>query len=83
MISPVIWRSKMADRFGPIKFDQSDVDVANILLDLANRQTQNVAQRAKVGLVKGVGHEWPLLNKSNPRGELCCTAHAGIFTIHL
>jgi N-acetylmuramoyl-L-alanine amidase len=55
-------QENLADRFGPIKFDQSDQDVANILLDLANRQTQNVAQRAKVSLVKGVGHEWPLLN---------------------
>lgn len=55
-------QENLADRFGPLKFDQSDADVANILLDLANRQTQNVAQRAKVGLVKGVGHEWPLLN---------------------
>jgi N-acetylmuramoyl-L-alanine amidase len=55
-------QENLADRFGPIKFDQSDQDVANILLDLANRQTQNVAQRAKVSLVQGVGHEWPLLN---------------------
>ncbi len=55
-------QENLADRFGPLKFDQSDLDVANILLDLANRQTQNIAQRAKVSLVKGVGHEWPLLN---------------------
>lgn len=55
-------QENLADRFGTLKFDQSDEDVANILLDLANRQTQNIAQRVKVGLVKGVGHEWPLLN---------------------
>lgn len=55
-------QENLADRFGKLNIDQSDQDVANILLDLANRQTQNAAQRAKVGLVKGVGHEWPLLN---------------------
>ncbi len=55
-------QENLADRFGKLNIDQSDQDVANILFDLANRQTQNVAQRAKVGLVKGVGHEWPLLN---------------------
>ena len=55
-------QENLADRFGKLNIDQSDHDVANILFDLASRQTQNIAQRAKVGLVKSVGREWRLLN---------------------
>jgi len=55
-------QENLADRFAKMNIDQTDQDVANILLDLATRQTQNIAQRAKVGLVQGVGREWRLLN---------------------
>jgi N-acetylmuramoyl-L-alanine amidase len=55
-------QENLADRFGKLNIDHSDQDVANILLDLATRQNRNVAQRAKIGLVKGVGREWRLLN---------------------
>ena len=55
-------QENLADRFASIKIDAQDQDVANILIDLATRQTQNTAQRAKISLVQGIGHDWPLLN---------------------
>jgi N-acetylmuramoyl-L-alanine amidase len=55
-------QENLADRFAKLNIDKSDQDVANILFDLATRQNQNIAQRAKVGLVQGVGREWRLLN---------------------
>jgi N-acetylmuramoyl-L-alanine amidase len=55
-------QENQADRFGGMKLDTKDEDVANILFDLATRQNTNAAQRAKISLVKGVGRDWRLLN---------------------
>lgn len=55
-------QENLADRFGIKQMDQSDQDVANILLDLTTRQTINTAQRAKIAMVSGIGRDWRLLN---------------------
>ncbi|MEJ0063739.1 MAG: N-acetylmuramoyl-L-alanine amidase [Alphaproteobacteria bacterium] len=55
-------QENLADRIGGVNLDGTDQEVAGILLDLEARRSRDVAQRAKVDLVRGVGKEWRLLN---------------------
>ena len=56
-------RENSADLIGGIHVPAEDPDVADILFDLAARHTRNTAQRVKVGFIKGIGHEWTLLEQ--------------------
>lgn len=51
-----------ADSLGGLDLGIADKDVASILFDLAARRTRNTAQRVKVGFIKAVGRDWPLLD---------------------
>ncbi len=55
-------QENLADRFADLKLDQADPDVANILFDLVNRETQAAAVKTKVKLVKGLERELKLLH---------------------
>lgn len=55
-------QENLADRFADLKLDQVDPDVANILFDLAHRETQLASVRAKTRLVKGLEREVKLLH---------------------
>lgn len=55
-------QENLADRFADLKLAQEDRDVANILFDLVNRETQLAAVRTKVKLVKGVERDLKLLH---------------------
>jgi len=49
---------------GPnLDFHVQDKEVANILFDLTARRTRNIAQRVKVGFIKGIGRRWELLEQ--------------------
>lgn len=55
-------RENLADKIGGVDLAATDQNVAAILMDLAARQAHDAAQRAKIKLVRGIGHEWRMLD---------------------
>lgn len=54
-------QENLADLMGGVDIKDTDQQVADILMDLAARHTKTASLKAKMELVSGVGHDWPLL----------------------
>jgi N-acetylmuramoyl-L-alanine amidase len=54
-------QENLADMMGGVDIKDTDEQVAGILIDLAARHTKTASLKAKMELVSGVGHDWPLL----------------------